>query len=110
MRKRPGVLESIIQALAERSREAGLEINPEKTKLMTNSIAVDVTIDGQKLEYVYLGHIIPPSDLILKEVMKSRLLRMNTMHHLWLRNLGSTDQDSPEKLFQDVREPWRRAC
>ena len=37
---------------------------------MTNLIAVDVTIDGRKLEYVYLGHIIPPSDLMTKELEK----------------------------------------
>ncbi|CAK1582608.1 unnamed protein product [Parnassius mnemosyne] len=48
----PLILESMIQALIDRSREVGIEINICKTKMMTNSIPIDITINGQKLEYV----------------------------------------------------------
>ncbi|GBP88093.1 hypothetical protein EVAR_10554_1 [Eumeta japonica] len=59
MEEDPLILEFMTQSLVERSREVGLEINISKTKMMTNSVPVDITINGQKLEYVeeyvYLG-------------------------------------------------------
>ncbi|GBP38448.1 Retrovirus-related Pol polyprotein from type-2 retrotransposable element R2DM; Endonuclease [Eumeta japonica] len=66
MEEDPLLLEFMTQSLVERSREVGLEINISKTKMMTNSVPVDITINGQKLEYVeeyvYLGQIISPND------------------------------------------------
>ncbi|KAL0832588.1 hypothetical protein ABMA28_000786 [Loxostege sticticalis] len=70
----PITLESMIQTLVDRSREVGLEMNTSKTKMMTNSIPIDITINGQKLEYVkeyvYLGQIISPKDQMSKEIDK----------------------------------------
>ncbi|KAL0849608.1 hypothetical protein ABMA28_013867 [Loxostege sticticalis] len=70
----PLTLESMIQTLVDRSREVGLEMNTSKTKMMTNSIPIDITINGQKLEYVeeyvYLGQIISPKDQMSKEIDK----------------------------------------
>lgn len=70
----PKLLESMIQTLADKSREVGLEINSSKTKMMTNSFPRDITVNGQKLEYVeeyvYLGQIISPNDQMSKEIEK----------------------------------------
>lgn len=70
----PKLLESMIQTLADKSRELGLKMNFNKTKMMTNSIYVDITVKGQKLEYVeeyvYLGQIISPNDQMSKEIEK----------------------------------------
>lgn len=70
----PLLLESMIQTLADRSREVGLEMNSSKTKMMTNSTPISITINGQKLEYVeeyvYLGQIISPNDQMSKEIDK----------------------------------------
>ncbi|GBP07065.1 LINE-1 retrotransposable element ORF2 protein [Eumeta japonica] len=74
MEEDPLLLEFMTQSLVERSREVGLEINISKTKMMTNSVPVDITINGQKLEYVeeyvYLGQIISPNDQTSKEINK----------------------------------------
>ncbi|CAB3252101.1 unnamed protein product [Arctia plantaginis] len=70
----PLTLQSMIQTLVDRSREVGLETNTSKTKMMTNSIPIDITINGQKLEYVeeyvYLGQIISITDQMSKEIDK----------------------------------------
>ncbi|CAH2097703.1 unnamed protein product [Euphydryas editha] len=70
----PSLLEFMIQTLADRSREVGLELNSSKTKLLTNSIPVNIIINGQKLEYVkeyvYLGQIISFNDQMSKELDK----------------------------------------
>ncbi|GBP46112.1 Putative uncharacterized transposon-derived protein F52C9.6 [Eumeta japonica] len=65
-------IEQMMQNLANKSREVGLEINASKTKLMTNSRETDVMVDCNKSEYVkgyiYLGQIISPSDEMTKEI------------------------------------------
>ncbi|CAH2097429.1 unnamed protein product [Euphydryas editha] len=70
----PLLLEFMIQTLAGRSREVGLELNSIKTKLLTNSIPVNIIINGQKLEYVkeyvYLGQIISFNYQMSKELDK----------------------------------------
>ncbi|KAI8432380.1 hypothetical protein MSG28_004787 [Choristoneura fumiferana] len=49
-------------------------MNNSKSKLMTNSTEVDIEMDGTKFEYVseyvYLGQIISPSDIMSKEINK----------------------------------------
>ncbi|CAH2103651.1 unnamed protein product [Euphydryas editha] len=64
----------MIQALANKSKEIGLEVNIEKTKVMTNTVEVDINLQGNTLEYVseyvYLGQIISPKDLMSKEVSR----------------------------------------
>ncbi|GBP63853.1 LINE-1 retrotransposable element ORF2 protein [Eumeta japonica] len=63
-------IEKMMQSLANKSREVGLKINANKTKLMTNSRETDVMLDGNKIEYVkeyiYLEQIISPSDEMTK--------------------------------------------
>lgn len=70
----PKKLEYMIQTLADRSKELGLEMNSGKTKLMTNSKPVDIIVNKQKLEYaeeyVYLGQIISPKNQMSKEIDK----------------------------------------
>ncbi|GBP74317.1 hypothetical protein EVAR_40147_1 [Eumeta japonica] len=56
MEEDPLLLEFMTQSLVERSREVGLEINISKTKMMTNSVPVDITINGQKLDKVPERH------------------------------------------------------
>ncbi|GBP43641.1 hypothetical protein EVAR_32207_1 [Eumeta japonica] len=47
-------------------------MNLTKIKIMTNSIKVDITVNGATLEFVneytYLGQLISPKDLITKEI------------------------------------------
>ncbi|GBP10248.1 Putative uncharacterized transposon-derived protein F52C9.6 [Eumeta japonica] len=68
----PAAIEQMMQSLANKSREVGLDINASKTKLMTNSRETDIMVDGNKIEYVkeyiYLGQIISPSDEMTKEI------------------------------------------
>lgn len=64
----------MIKSLAKKSGEIGLVMNPIKTKLMTNSIEVNIEVYGSRLEfvkqYVYLGQIISPEDSMSKEINK----------------------------------------
>ncbi|GBP80081.1 Putative uncharacterized transposon-derived protein F52C9.6 [Eumeta japonica] len=68
----PATIKQVMQSLANKSREVGLEINASKTKLMANSWDTDVMVDGNKIEYVkeyiYLGQILSPSDEMTKEI------------------------------------------
>lgn len=70
----PGKIQVMVQSLANKSKDVGLQINSTKTKLMTNSTEVDIVLDGNKLEYVqeyvYLGQIIAPTDQMSKEINK----------------------------------------
>lgn len=67
----PKTLESMIQTLVDRSREAVLDINLNKTKIMTNSVSTVILNNDQKIlyvdEYVYLGQIISSIDQMSKE-------------------------------------------
>ncbi|KAI8442371.1 hypothetical protein MSG28_005893 [Choristoneura fumiferana] len=68
----PARIEQMMQSLANISREGGLEINASKTKLKSNSREIDVMVDANKIEYVkeyiYLGQIISPTDVMTKEI------------------------------------------
>ncbi|KAI8422947.1 hypothetical protein MSG28_014050 [Choristoneura fumiferana] len=70
----PNKLEHLLKTLAEGSRDVGLEMNTNKTKLMTNSSEVNIEVNGNMLEYVkeytYLGQIISPEDSMSKEINK----------------------------------------
>ncbi|GBP17722.1 Putative uncharacterized transposon-derived protein F52C9.6 [Eumeta japonica] len=44
----PNKLQAIVQKLAIKSKELGLEINKSKTKLITNSIEVEIKLDEKK--------------------------------------------------------------
>lgn len=67
-------IQEMVKSLAEESKKVGLQINTVKTKLMTNSIEIDIVLDGNKLEYVqeyvYLGQLISPIDQMSKELNK----------------------------------------
>lgn len=92
-------LEEMIKTLNEESMKVGLSMNKEKTKVLTNSNPIAITIENQALEYVdeycYLGQIISHKDQStkeinrrilngwkkywsLKEVLKSKELSMST--------------------------------
>lgn len=79
------LLESMTQTLSDRTREVGLEMNSSKTKMMTNSTPIDITINEQKLEYVeeyvYLGQIISPNDQrpMFKEIDK----KIDCVEKIW---------------------------
>ncbi|GBP80410.1 Retrovirus-related Pol polyprotein from type-2 retrotransposable element R2DM; Endonuclease [Eumeta japonica] len=70
--EKPEILEQMIKSLSKESETTGLKMNLTKTKIMTNSIKVDITVNGATLqfvnEYTYLGQLISPKDLITKEV------------------------------------------
>lgn len=70
----PKKLEHMIKEIVEKSREVGLEINADKTKLMTNSTERNLEVNGTKFEYVkefvYLGQIISSEDSMSKEINK----------------------------------------
>lgn len=55
-------LQLMIETLQETSANIGLEINPTKTRLMTNSLKKQINMDGNPLEYenkyIYLGKTI----------------------------------------------------
>ena len=47
---------NLVKCLDEKSREAGMEISPEKTKIMTTrseGLSSDIFINGSKLEVVH---------------------------------------------------------
>ncbi|GBP80579.1 Putative uncharacterized transposon-derived protein F52C9.6 [Eumeta japonica] len=75
----PNKLQAIVQKLAIKSKELGLEINKSKTKLITNSIEVEIKLDEKSLEclseYAYLGQIIEPNDQMSKE--RNKRIAMN---------------------------------
>ncbi|CAH2097985.1 unnamed protein product [Euphydryas editha] len=70
--EKPDILEQMIQSLNEESEKVGLKMNLTKTKVMTNSIKVDITVSGAILEFVneytYLGQLISPKDITVKEI------------------------------------------
>lgn len=70
--KNPDDLKEMIQQLAHESREVGLQINHSKTKIITNSTEIGVTLEGKNIEYVkeyiYLGQIISSKEDTNKEI------------------------------------------
>ncbi|OWR49135.1 endonuclease-reverse transcriptase [Danaus plexippus plexippus] len=68
----PEILGSEMEQV-DRSSEVGLEINTSNTKVMTNSTPTDITVNRQKLEYVYLGQIISQKDQMSIEIAKIKL-------------------------------------
>lgn len=65
-------LQEMLNSLNEESKKVGLFMNKDKTKLLTNSEPVPISIDNQLIEYVseyiYLGQIISHSDQSTKEI------------------------------------------
>ncbi|XP_047998769.1 uncharacterized protein LOC125236115 [Leguminivora glycinivorella] len=68
----PQDLNIMLQQLADVSKEVGLTMNTEKTKIMTNSGKEEILIDNNLIEYVeqytYLGQVISPQNLMQQEV------------------------------------------
>ncbi|XP_045454782.1 uncharacterized protein LOC123664232 [Melitaea cinxia] len=67
-------LEGMINDLDRESRKVGLNMNTQKTKVMTNGTEEPIYVLGNAIEYVdeyvYLGQIISLKDLTSKEVEK----------------------------------------
>lgn len=68
----PKNLESMINSLNEESIKVGLKMNTSKTKVMTNTAKVTITVNNSALEYVedyiYLGQVISTKDQMTKEI------------------------------------------
>ena len=47
-------LEAILTELTTRNQETGLEMNPTKTKILSNSDYVPVTVNGASIQYYLL--------------------------------------------------------
>lgn len=62
----------MINELATESDKAGLKLNPEKTRIMTNGSKNTIQIDQMEInytdEYIYLGQIITQQEAMQKEV------------------------------------------
>lgn len=58
----PNEMQIMIESLCEGSRKVGLEVNKDKTKIMTNRQMVPMTLLSADIEYVeeyiYLGHLV----------------------------------------------------
>lgn len=65
-------LQYMFESLNSQSKKVGLEINQEKTKVMTNSCHKPITLESSNLEYVddyiYLGHLISFNNVTTKEI------------------------------------------
>ncbi|XP_050684522.1 uncharacterized protein LOC126979321 [Leptidea sinapis] len=65
-------LEVMLQQLAEESMRVGLSMNTEKTKIMTNSDKIIITVNNEPIEYVeeyiYLGQVIATKESTEKEI------------------------------------------
>lgn len=68
----PGNLQEMLKQLVYESEKVGLSINTTKTKAMTNSIHIPITIQDSTIayveEYMYLGQIISPTEITSKEI------------------------------------------
>lgn len=55
-------LETMINELARESKKVGLQLNSSKTKIITNGVTKEVTVEGENIEYVtdytYLGQLV----------------------------------------------------
>jgi hypothetical protein len=69
---KPDQLQGMVQQISDESKKKGLQMNTEKTKVMTNRQKIPIKIDQGIIEYVdeyvYLGQIISVSDIMDKEV------------------------------------------
>ena len=70
--KTPADLSKMINDLASESAKAGLKLNPEKTKIMTNGDKEPVIVEQNQIsyveEYIYLGQLMSPEENENKEV------------------------------------------
>lgn len=67
-------LQKMLIELDRESQKAGLHMNPQKTKVMTNGIQEPILVNNNTIEYVkeyvYLGQLISPNDSMTKEVQR----------------------------------------
>ncbi|GBP58346.1 Putative uncharacterized transposon-derived protein F52C9.6 [Eumeta japonica] len=79
-------LEQMMQSLAYESKKCGLQINANKTKVMTNSTQRPVKVFGQQIdyiqEYVYLGKQVSFNKNSIKEEVNRRI--NSTWKKYWL--------------------------
>lgn len=93
----PKEMECMIQSLSNESRKVGLEINWEKTKLMTNRQNITIKSDSTEIEYaedyIYLGHLISFKSCNDKEVERRIKITWNkywAMKEVFKSNLPVT--------------------
>ena len=62
----------MLKQLAKESKKVGLDMNTEKTKVMTNYLKKQIKVNENVIEYVdeyiYLGQIISPADSMSREI------------------------------------------
>lgn len=100
----------MIESLNTVSKDIGLEMNLTKTKIMTNSRKVDITIDQEKLEYtdeyIYLGKQISfNKNNNEKEVERRAQLTWNKYWSLKEIFKGQTPLKLKTKLFNSCILP-----
>ena len=82
-------LKSLLMKVKEKSKEAGLKLNIQKTKIMASGPISSRQIDGETMEtvtdFIFLGSKISGDDDCSHEIKKCLLLGRKTM-----TNLGST--------------------
>ncbi|GBP47781.1 Retrovirus-related Pol polyprotein from type-2 retrotransposable element R2DM; Endonuclease [Eumeta japonica] len=70
--KTPEDLNIMLNDLASESAKVGLQLNPEKTKVMTNGNKSSINVGESQIsyveDYIYLGQLISPKDNINKEI------------------------------------------
>lgn len=103
-------LQCMIESLNTVSKDIGLEMNLTKTKIMTNSRKVDITIDQEKLEYtdeyIYLGKQISfNKNNNEKEVERRAQLTWNKYWSLKEIFKGQTPLKLKTKLFNSCILP-----
>ena len=67
-------LQEMLNELNEKSKEVGLQMNPTKTKLMTNSMETQIKVDNTIIEYcndyIYLGQTVSFTENNNKEIQR----------------------------------------
>ena len=98
-------LTNILQELYTYSKEIGLKINTNKTKIMTNSVTLPTTIDKTVIEYtdeyIYLGQIVSFKDKINKEIDRRISLAWKKF---WGLKFILLDRSLPLKIKQHVMD------
>ena len=84
--RKPGDLQTMLQALSNSSRKTGLEMNMNKTKVMTNRQPSPIQVDSAYLqyvpEYIYLGQLVSFKQTMEKELKRRIAIAWRTFWSL----------------------------
>ena len=97
----------MLEELTKESEKVGLLMNAEKTKIMTNRTKETITVRENTIEYVdeyiYLGQIISPSNLMAKEIDKR-------VANAWKRYWSLKEVMKNEELAMRVKSKLFNSC